>query len=258
MRDILFDLFRDQASDPIEAARQGMRPMLPVRFYRAAHVGEAGQQFAPLLDGKPIRTPGRQLLAVPTRVLAQALAAEWDRQGERLDPIRMPLTRLANSIIDGVQAAAEPVRAEIIKYLGSDLVFYRAGRPRGLVARQAELWNPIVDWAHEALGARFVLTQGVTFTSQPKSALAQVRAAIPTDPWRVGALHAITTLTGSALIAVAILDGRLTIEAAWAAAHVDEDWNMAQWGSDEVVLERRRLRLAELEAAALLLRTIAP
>ena len=133
---------------------------------------------------------------------------------------------------------------------------YRAEGPQGLVERQAQAWDPVLVWARDRLGARFVLAAGMTFVTQPEAALAAARAAIPSDIWRLGAVHAITTLTGSALIALAVLDGRLDAEAAWKAAHVDEDWNMEFWGRDELALERRAFRFAEMQAACLVLRTV--
>src|SRR6185295_9557220 len=148
--------------DPTEAARRHMRPNLPRRVYQAVSVEAEEGGFAVRLDGKPARTPARRSLAAPVRSLAEAIAAEWDAQTERIDPAKMPLTRLANTIIDGVAATPEPVAAEIAKYLGCDLLFYRAEAPDRLVARQAEQWDPILDWARAALGARFVLAQGVT------------------------------------------------------------------------------------------------
>jgi chaperone required for assembly of F1-ATPase len=231
------------------------------RFYRNAHVDEgvdegadAGEGgFAIRLDGRAVRTPARRLLATPTRALADALAGEWNAQAELIDPLEMPLTRLANAIIDGVADAPAAVAAEIGKYLASDLALYRAEGPPGLVRRQAHAWDPIVDWARATLGAHFVLAQGINFVAQPAEALAAARAAIPPDPWRLGALSAITTLTGSALIALAVMAGRLGAAEAWTAAHVDEDWNMDFWGRDEPALERRAAHFAEMKAAAMVL-----
>ena len=142
------------------------------------------------------------------------------------------------------------VAADAGKYLASDLVFYRAEAPEGLVARQAGAWDPVLAWAREALGARFVLAQGMMYVAQPRSrACGRAAPRFPRDPWRLGAFHAITTLTGSALIALALLHGALTARGAWTAAHVDEDWNMELWGRDELALERRALRFAEMQAA---------
>jgi chaperone required for assembly of F1-ATPase len=252
MRDILEELFGTQPIDPTESARRGMRPKRRERFYRHASVGEAAP-FAVLLDARPVKTPAGGALALPSRPLADAVAAEWERQGEHIDPATMPLTRLANSIIDGVATAPAPVAKEVAKYLGSDLVCYRADTPEGLVRAQVRSWDPILMWARESLGARFVLTEGVVFVAQPEHAIAAARKAIPSDPWRLGAVNVITTLTGSALIALAVALGRLGVDEAWAAAHVDEDWNMAQWGRDELALERRAVRFAEMQAAATVL-----
>jgi chaperone required for assembly of F1-ATPase len=200
-----------------------------------------------------VRTPARRVLAAPTLALAEAIAAEWQAQKDVIDPAKMPLTRLANAIIDGVADAPQPVAAEIAKYLASDLLLYRAGAPPGLVERQAQHWDPILDWARQALGADFKLGEGVVHVAQPEAALAAARAAIPLEPWRLGAVHAMTTLTGSALIALAMARGALSADAAWQAAHVDEDWNLAQWGRDEMAAARREFRFAEFQAAATVL-----
>jgi chaperone required for assembly of F1-ATPase len=247
------EIFVNAPLDPIEAARRSGRPPLRRRFYQMAQVAEGAGTFAILLDGRPVKTPAHQALEAPSRALADALAAEWNAQSEGIDPARMPFTRLANAIIDGVVCAPDPVAAEIAKYLGSDLLVYRAQGPDGLVERQARLWDPILDWAHATLGARFVLAEGINFVTQPPAALAAARAAIPRDPWRLGAVNAITTLTGSALIALAVLAGELSAEAAWTAAHVDEDWNMELWGRDETALERRVLHFLDMQAAAAML-----
>jgi chaperone required for assembly of F1-ATPase len=250
MRDVFEEIFANQPLDPMEAARRGVRPQLRRRFYQRATVADGG---AIVLDARAVRTPARGVLAAPSRALAEAIAAEWDAQREVMDPARMPLTRLANAIIDGVSVSQDAVGEEVAAYLGSDLLFYRADGPPGLVERQAQLWDPILVWARDALGARFVLAEGVMHVAQPDHALAAARAAIPQDPWRLGAVHSITTLTGSALLALAHAHGHLSAEQAWDAAHADEDWNMAQWGRDEFALERRAYRWAEMRAAATVL-----
>jgi chaperone required for assembly of F1-ATPase len=254
MRDIFEEIFAKEPLDPMEAARRSMRQPLRRRFYDKATVEGGPEGFAVLLDGKPIRTPARRPLTAPSQALAEALAAEWNAQQEVIDPAAMPLTRLANSIIDGVAQTPLPVAEEIAQYLGSDLLFYRAEGPQGLVERQERQWDPILAWARDVLRARFLLAAGVMFVTQPDEALTAARAAIPADAWRLGAVSSITTLTGSALIALAMLRGRLSIEEAWAAAHVDEDWNMEFWGGDDRALERRAHRFAELVAAAEVLR----
>ena len=249
MRDIFEDLFKNEPLDPTEAARRAMRPQLRRRFYKDVTVAHGEGGFALALDGRPVKTPARRTLAAPSQALAEALADEWRAQAEQVDPAAMPLTRLANSIIDGVADTPAPVVAETAKYLASDLLFYRASTPDRLVARQQAAWDPLITWAHEVLGARFVVGEGLVYVAQPDAALAAARAAIPDEPWRLGAVNSITTLTGSALLALAVLRGRLSVEDAWAAAHVDEDWNMEAWGRDELALERRAFRFAEMRAA---------
>jgi chaperone required for assembly of F1-ATPase len=257
MRDLFTEAFEGEPIDPMESARRGSRPNLRKRFYQGAGIGEVGEGGYPvLLDGRPIRTPARRPLAAPSRELAQAIAAEWDAQEGVIDPARMPLTRLVNAIIDGVVSRPEPVAAEIEKYLGSDLLFYRADQPEGLVAMQARHWDPVLQWMRDEYGARFILAQGVTFTAQPGEAIAAAARAIPKHPWRLGAANSMTTLTGSALLALALAHGRIDVDAAWAAANVDEDWNMSQWGRDEQALARRAYRFAEMQAAASVLSTI--
>src|SRR5262245_37407336 len=258
MRDIFDDIFKNQPLDPTAAVRRNMRAQLRRRFYKAVSVVPQDGEYAVLLDGRPVKTPARRTLAAPTQALAQALADEWQAQQEVVDPAAMPLTRLANSIIDGVADKPDAVKAEVAKFLRSDLVCYRAANPSGLVERQTRHWDPLVAWARDGLGARFVLGEGVMFVTQPEAVLAAAARAIPDEAWQLGAVSAITTLTGSALIALAMAQGELSTEDAWTAAHVDEDWNMHQWGRDEQALERRAARKAELRAAATVLALLRP
>lgn len=255
MREIFEEIFKDEPASPMEAARRAMRPPLRKRFYARAAIGEGGEGgFPVLLDGKSVRTPARRLLAAPSRALAEAIAEEWNGQADAVDPARMPLTRLANAVIDAVADAAASVADEVERYFGSDLVCYRAEGPAGLVARQSRAWDPVLAWARETFGARFVQVEGVVFAAQPREAIAAVRAEIPSDPWRLGAVSSITTLTGSALLALALAHARLDAGAAWTAAHIDEDWQMEQWGRDDIALQRRAFRYGELEAAVTVLR----
>jgi chaperone required for assembly of F1-ATPase len=256
MRELFEDIFTNQPLDPTEAARRAVRPQLRRRFYEQAGVAGGEGAFGIVLDGRPIKTPARRTLTAPTQALAQAIAGEWEAQRDVVDPASMPLTRLANSIIDGVADAPAAVAAEVERYLGSDLVCYRAPGPEGLVTRQSRAWDPVLVWVRDALGARFLLAEGIVFVTQPVEALTAARAAIPRDIWRLGALNSVTTLTGSALIALALAGGALTVDQAWAAAHVDEDWNMDIWGRDALALERRAFRFAEMQAAAKVLQLV--
>ena len=244
-------------SDPRAAARGAMRAALPQRFYAAVTVAEQDGAHAVLLDGRPVRTPARNLLLLPTGAAAAAVAAEWEAQGPVIDPAAMPLTRLVHTTIDGVAKAMDAVAAEVVKYAGSDLLCYRAGEPERLIARETAAWDPVLAWARDALGAQLILVEGITFARQPDRALAAIAAAVTAErdasPFRLAALHVMTTLTGSALLALAVARGRLAAEAAWAAAHVDEDYQMEVWGADEEAMERRARRWSEMETAARLL-----
>jgi chaperone required for assembly of F1-ATPase len=240
-----------------ESRRPGQEPLrpLPKRFYKTVSVeAAAGGGHRLLLDGKPVRTPAKRELRLPTQALADAVAQEWSAHGERIDPSTMPLTKLANSSIDGVAARAGDVRAEIVKYAGSDLVCYRAESPQELVRRQSEHWDPILAWARETHGAQFQTVHGIMPVEQPAAATEAVAKAIASDdPFRLAAIHVMTTIMGSALLALAHTHGHLAADAAWAAAHVDEDWQISQWGEDAEAQARRDRRWAEMQAASRLL-----
>jgi len=239
--------------DPEEAVRRATRTPRRKRFYAEAGVAEVADGFAVTVDGKPIRTPsGRQVVA-PSREIADAIAAEWQAQQELIDPSTMPMTRFANSVITAVVDRVEAVTDDIAKYFQSDLLFYRAGHPEALVAREAAHWDPLLFWAAGTLGAHFILAEGIVHVRQPEAAVAAARAALPDDPWSIAALHVITTLTGSALLALAFLRGVVDQDQVWAAAHVDEDWNGEKWGVDEEVAARRAVRLVDFSAAAAIL-----
>jgi chaperone required for assembly of F1-ATPase len=228
---------------------------LPKRFYKMVAIEPDGAGFTVRLDGKKVRTPGKALLVLPTRALAEAVAAEWRAQGERVDPRSMPLTKLANSAIDGVAGREEAVIGDILAFAGSDLLCYRAQGPRGLTDAQAKHWDPVLAWAREALGAPLVLAEGVVHAAQPEASLGRLKDALSgRDPFSLAALHVMTSLTGSALLALAVALGRLSPEEAWQAAHVDEDWQISQWGEDADASLRRKARWRDFEAAARLFR----
>ncbi|WP_430910651.1 ATP12 family chaperone protein [Methylobacterium sp. sgz302541] len=238
------------------AARGDGRPAKPKRFYAQAGLGESGHGFRLTLDGRAANTPARNPLTVRSRPLAEAVAAEWQAQGESIDAATMPVTRLVNTAIDGVAPRREAVAEDLSAYAGTDLLAYRAGSPDRLVAAQAQAWDPVLDWAHETFGARLILSEGVMHVTQPDSSVAALRQAILAveDPFRLAALHTLTTLTGSLLLALAVLHGRLSPQAAWDAAHVDETYQADVWGTDAEAEQRLALRRAEFEAAALVAR----
>ena len=182
-------------------------------------------------------------------------AAEWEQQGETIDPADMPLTRLMNSAIDGVAHTMAETRADILRYAGSDLLCYRAEEPDTLVAREAHGHDPVLRWAADELGARFHVTAGVMHVAQPPEAVARIAAALDAynDPAALAALSVMTTLSGSALLALAVARGFLTPEAAWLAAHVDEDFEIERWGVDAEAMARRAARRREFDAAGVVL-----
>jgi chaperone required for assembly of F1-ATPase len=204
MRELFDEVAGHSPLDPEEAVRRSTRGSRRKRFYAQAGVTETPKGFGIALDDKPARTPLRRLLTAPTREIAEALAAEWDAQKEFIDPMTMPATRLANSVIDAVAGRVDAVADDITKYFHSDMLFYRAGHPDALVALEAEHWDPVLFWAADTLGARFILAEGIVHVRQPDAAVAAARAALPADPWSIAALHVVTTLTGSALLALSM------------------------------------------------------
>lgn len=238
--------------NPMRAAQAGMKPALPKRFYKEAGVEERDGLHFLTLDGRTAKTPGRQPLAVPTRGLAELLASEWGGQGTEIDPSTMPVTRIVNSAIDGVAPRLAEVVDDLVRYAGSDLVFYRAGEPERLAQEQDAAWTPVLDWARDAHGARFSLAEGVMHVTQPDEAVAAIRAALERlgSPFTVAALHVMTTLTGSVLISLAHASRHLDADQAWSAAHVDELFQESVWGEDYEAMERRRRREADFRAAS--------
>lgn len=227
---------------------------LPKRIYTAVTVEPAGDDWTILLDGRGIRTPAKAEFKVADKRLAKGIAAEWEAQGEQVDPSTMPLFRLANTAIDRVAGREIAVAQEIAGYAGSDLLCYRADTPEGLVARQQSSWDPVLAWVREEMGAEFVTVAGIMHRDQPEAALEIMQRVLKShDALALSALHTITTLTGSAILALALAKKALTPEAVWAAAHVDEDWQISQWGEDAEAAERRAVRRVEFEAAAFVL-----
>ena len=250
------DAARRLRIDPIEMARRDLKKALPRRFYREVTIAEAEGAFGPHLDGRPVRTPAKRSLSVPTPALAEALAAEWRGQGEVIEPDTMPLTRLANSAIDGVALQLEASLAEVAKYAETDLVCYRAGEPDALVEAQAAAWDPVLAFAGQKFGARLICAQGVMYVAQPEAALLAVRDAVaavalgPAGVLRLAALSVMTTLTGSVLIALAVGFDAMDVAEAWAAANVDEDYQARVWGADAEATARRERRWRDMAAAA--------
>jgi len=260
MRDLLNDLSEGLSHpDPIRRAQIQMKKPLPKRFYKDVSVSEAqgtdpqgtGAGFVVELDGKAVRTPARNLLAAPTRKLAELMADEWKAQGDEIDPGSMPLTKLINTAIDGVATDTQAVFEDILRFSGTDMLCYRAEGPEELVARQTKLWDPVLDWASNTLGARFILAEGIVHQQQPQGAIAAFSAGLRKhdNAIALAVLHTITTLTGSALLALAFAERELDENEVWSLAHLEEDWTIEHWGSDEEAEERRALRFIDFLAA---------
>jgi chaperone required for assembly of F1-ATPase len=222
---------------------------LPKRFYKQVSVAPAESGFAVHLDGRPVKTPLKRSLVMPGETMAEAVAAEWDAQGTHINPAAMIMTKLANTAIDRVSGDEARIIGEIVDFAGSDLICYRADRPEGLVSRQAAHWDPVLEWVRAAHGCKFVCVAGVMRAEQPSVSLETLRAVLAGEgAYRLTAIHNLTTLTGSALIAIKVAAGALDPQAAWLAAHVDEDWQIEQWGEDEEASARRAARKADFDA----------
>lgn len=223
----------------VESARPAPQPK-PKRFYERAKVGPVEGGHGVLLDGRPVRTPQKALLAVAHEALASELATEWEAQQSHIDNTTMPLTRIANTAIDGVARERQSVIDATAAYAASDLICYRAETPEGLARRQGEIWDPIVRWAETATGVRLILTAGIVAVEQSSELIPAVaRQIADQDDLALAALAMTTTMTGSALIALALSRRAIDADTAWFAAHVDEDWQIAHWGEDDEAARRR-------------------
>lgn len=221
------------------------------RFWDRAGVVETAAGFGVALDGRPLRTPAKAALTLPSRALAEAIAAEWDAQQGQVDPLAMPLTRAANSAIDKVTPMFAAVVDEVARYGGTDLLCYRATEPPALAARQAEAWDGLLDWAAAALGARLAVTRGVIPVAQPEAALAALRRRVATaDAFGLTALHDLVAISGSLVIGLAVAAGRIAPDQGWSLSRIDEDWQAGLWGRDDEAERIAGLKRADFLAAA--------
>lgn len=224
------------------------------RFWKESAVEPVAGGWEVRLDGRPLRTPGKLPLVLPTRALALAVAEEWDAQTDAIDPGAMPLTRAANSAIERVAPQFDAVADMLAEYGGTDLLCYRAEHPVELVVRQAEGWNPWIDWAREALDAPLRVTQGVIPVTQDRRALDRLRARIGgLTHWQLTALHDLVTLSGSLVLGLAVLEERLEAVEAHRLSRIDEEHQAEVWGRDEEADAAAAGRLQALQNAARLL-----
>jgi chaperone required for assembly of F1-ATPase len=225
------------------------------RFWREVQVAKLDDgRVTVALDGKPIRTPARRVLSLPNRALGEAIAEEWSAQRDEVVPATMPLTRLVSTAIDRVSEARASVVAEIAGYGDCDLLCYRASSPPELVARQAEVWQPLLDWAQLRFEGALRVTNGLGPLSQPPASLAAIRAAVGDyDAWMLTGLHVATTVTGSVIVGLALAEGHLDADAAWAAGQLDETFQIERWGEDAEATIRRAAQRSEIADAARLM-----
>jgi len=237
-----------------------MRTAAIRRFYETVGVVETPAGYVLTLDGRQARTPKKRPLAAPDAGLAAALASEWEGQGEAIRPADMPFTRLANAAIDGVADALEATRGSIAAYAESDLATFRADAPDELIAAQSAGYDPVLAFAHGRLGAPFALARGIVHVRQSPETLVRVREAFDAigAPFALTALHTIVSMTGSALLGLALWNRAFEAEHIWRLAHIDEDHQIARWGVDDEAAARRALHKRDFDAAAKVVNALAP
>ncbi len=222
------------------------------RFWKAVSVEPEGEGFAVALDGRRVKTPAKAPLVVPTKAMAEAIAAEWEAQVEVVHPLSMPNTRSANAAIDKVTVQFAEVADMLAEYGDSDLLCYRAETPEELVARQCEGWDPALDWAAEALGARLHPRSGILHAPQDSAALEVLRARVHRmTRFQLAGFHDLVGISGSLILGFAAADGWRPLDEIWELSRLDERWQEEQWGPDEEAQEHEALkRQAFFHAAA--------
>lgn len=220
------------------------------RFWTTASAVPVDGGFAVHLDARPVRTPLKAQLVLPTQTLAEVVAAEWQAQERKVDPTTMPFTRTANSAIDTVARQFDAVARMLSEYGGSDLLCYRAEEPDELIALQSQGWDPLLDWAATALGAPLQVTTGVVHVAQPAASLETLHRQVSgLDVFRLAAFHDLVAISGSLILALAVVHRRITVEEAWQLSRIDEDWQISQWGEDEEAAEVAGLKQSALRHA---------
>jgi chaperone required for assembly of F1-ATPase len=227
------------------------------RFYQTAATVPVDGGHGVRLDGRPVRTPGGAPLVVPNAALAQAIAEEWNRQGDRIDPRSMALTGLANAAIDRIAPNTAAFAAELARFGESDLLCYRADAPSTLVERQSERWDPPLAWARRRFDVDFELVEGVMHRPQPDSTIARLRKAVEAQgPFELAGFSPLVTISGSLVLALALAENAIDPGSAWDAATLDEQWQIEQWGEDAEALRALESRRAEFDAANRLLKML--
>ena len=221
------------------------------RFYKEVSVAPEGTGFALLLDGRSVKTPARAGLVVPNEALAKAMAAEWDSQGDEIDPRTMPLTGLANAAIDRVAPDPQAFAARLAQYAESDLLCYRAEDPAKLVERQSDLWDPILAWARQRFDIELSVVCGIMHRPQSDAAVQQLARAVSSrGAFELAGLSPLVTVSGSLVVALALAESAIPLEEAWNAASLDEQWQLEQWGDDSEASAALDARRKDFEAGA--------
>ena len=228
-----------------------MTAWAPKRFWKEAGIEPTEGGYTIRLDGRAVRTPSKALLVVPTPDMATTIAAEWDAQQGEIKPDTMPYTRTANSAIDKVAVQFDDVATMLSAYGGSDHLCYRATGPEPLVARQAAAWDPLLAWAAQSLDLHLTVTAGIMHVAQPEAALARATALVAAlNPFQLAAFHDLVALSGSLVLALAVIHGRLDPDTAWRLSRIDEDWQIEEWGEDEEAAELTAVKQAAFLQAA--------
>lgn len=220
------------------------------RFWKVAAVAQLETGYTVHLDGRAVKTPAKTPLVVPTRALAEAIAKEWDAQVEKIDPLSMPVTRGANAALDKVATQKAEVVEMLAAYGDSDLLCYRAAGPDELIALQKDAWDPLLEWAAQALNAPLVSAEGVMHVPQAPTSLENLTVLVADmDIFALAAFHDLVAMSGSLILALAVTKGRLTAQDAWVLSRIDEDWQISQWGEDEEAQATMAIKKDAFEAA---------
>ena len=229
------------------------------RFWKDAAVVPGEDGFGVHLDARPLRTPGKAVLSLPTQRAAEAVAAEWQAQGDVIDPRSMPVTRAANAAIDKVIVQQAEVTAMLAAYGETDLLCYRAASPEALAARQALAWDPLLDWAEQRFGARLIVARGVMHVAQPEEALDRLAKPLSDmSAFELTGLHDLVALSGSLVIALAVVEDHLPVQDLWHRSRIDEAWQEEHWGFDAEAAELAESRRIAFERALTFFRLVAP
>jgi chaperone required for assembly of F1-ATPase len=227
------------------------------RFYKSVSVAPSEGGYCILLDGKPVKTPARGSLVLPTGVLAAAIAAEWQSQGEAIVATTMPLLRLANTVIDGVAVNRADVIAAILRFGENDLLCYRAHQPPALAARQRDGWDPLLDWVRQRHGAHMKVAEGMAHIDQTLDALAALREPLEDlDAFTLSGVHIIASITGSLVLALAVLEGYVPGAYAFELSRIDEIYQAEKWGEDAEAQKRAAALAHELDKAVELIASV--